>query len=148
MRVALALLLALPAVGASPLLVAVVLDLPGSATGDEGFAVGCPDAGGCDLTGHSVTDGESSWAFAAGTQLPAGGRLWIVGNLTHWQAHDGPSPALAAASLPRLGNEGDGLALLGPGGATLDAMEFGDGTDLDAPASPGLVLQRLRDGAG
>lgn len=134
-------------VGATPLIVAVVPDLPGSAAGDEGFAIGCRGKDPCDLTGHSMTDGESSWTFATGTTVPGGGRLWIVGNLTHWGAHDGPGPVLAAAGLPRLGNDGDSLALLGPGGAAVDAMEFGDGTEFDAPSSAGLVLQRSRDGS-
>ncbi|HUR26103.1 MAG TPA: phospholipase D-like domain-containing protein [Candidatus Thermoplasmatota archaeon] len=148
MRVALALALivAVPGVAASPLLVAVVPDLPGSSQGDEGFAIGCQDlarrGADCDLTGHSVTDGESSWTFAPGTTVPASATLWLVGNLTVWKAHDGPGPAMAAIGLPRLGNDGDELTLAAPGGTVLDTMAFGDGTDLDAPASPGLVLQR------
>jgi hypothetical protein len=145
MRTAFVLLLALPAVGASPLLVAVVPDLPDSSAGDEGFAVGCLDA--CSLAGLSVTDGETVWTFPAGATVPAHGTLWIVGNRTTWDAHDGPGPVLEASGLPRLGNEGDQLSLLDAGGLVLDAMDYGDGSDLDPPASAGLVLQRLRDGA-
>ena len=153
LRLPLPLLVAFLAIGsagvsASPLLVAVVPDLPGSAAGDEGFAVACAGPADCALAGHSVTDGESSWTFPQGTTVAAGTSLWVVGNLTHWQAHDGPGPTLSATGLPRLGNEGDGLALLSPGGAVLDGMDFGDGTRLDGPASPGLVLQRFRDGTG
>ncbi|MFA5945012.1 MAG: hypothetical protein WC876_11180, partial [Candidatus Thermoplasmatota archaeon] len=59
---------------------------------------------------------------------------------------DGPTPVLVASNLPRLGNDGDDLTLMGPDGTILDAFEFGDGTDFDSPASPGLVLQRLRNG--
>lgn len=143
----LVLLLALPgASAAGPLLVAVVPDLPGSAAGDEGFAIGCVEA--CDLTGFTVSDGESSWPFPAGATIPAGSSLWIIGNRTVWEAHDGPTPFLVAQGLPRLGNAEDGLVLFDPDGALADAIEYGDGKALDPPASPGLVLQRLRDGTG
>ena len=146
MRTALALLLVFPIGAASPLLVAVVPDLPGPGPGDEGFAIGCVEA--CDLTGYSVTDGESSWTFPPGLLLAAGESMWVVGNRTPWEAHDGPTPLFAASNLPRLGNDGDNLALIGPDGAILDALDFGDGTEFDPPVSPGLVLQRLRSSIG
>lgn len=145
MRTAILVLLALPCVAGTPLLVAVVPDLPGSSAGDEGFAVGC--VGGCDLAGFSVTDGESSWGFPVGTVVPAQGILWVTGNRTAWDAHDGPGPVLEAAGLPRLGNEGDDLSLVGPEGV-VDSMEYGDGAPLDPPSSPGLVLLRRREGSG
>src|SRR5687768_17691903 len=99
MRTALLVLLALPGVAGAPVLVAVVPDLPGSAAGDEGFAVGCAQA--CDLAGFSVTDGEDAWAFPAGVTVEAGRTLWVVGNRTHWEAHGGPGPVLEASGLPR-----------------------------------------------
>ncbi|MFA5945011.1 MAG: hypothetical protein WC876_11175, partial [Candidatus Thermoplasmatota archaeon] len=83
MRTALVLLLAFPGVSAAgPLLVAVLPDLPGPGPGDEGFAVGCIEA--CDLTGSSVSDGESSWTFPSGISLVSGEVLWIAGNRTTW----------------------------------------------------------------
>ncbi|MHB1262247.1 MAG: phospholipase D-like domain-containing protein [Thermoplasmatota archaeon] len=142
MRIALALLLALPGAAGAPLLVAVVPDLPGSAPGDEGFAVACAEA--CTLGGLSVTDGESEWLFPQGSSIGAGGVLWVVGNRTHWTAHGGPSPVLESASLPRLGNDGDQISLLSADGSVLDSMAYGDGSDFDPPASPGLFLQRSR----
>lgn len=145
MRVLPALLLALlglPGAAAAPLLVAVVPDLPGSAAGDDGFAVASSEA--VDLGGWTVGDGESAWAFPAGTVLSPGVPLWVVGNATAWAAHDGPGPVLAAgAGAVRLANDGDQLALRDPAGREADAMAYGDGADLDPPASPGLVLQRL-----
>ena len=60
-----------PVTTAAPLLVAVVPDLPGSSSGDDGFAVGCAQA--CDLTGWQATDGESTWGFPAGTTLE-----WVI----------------------------------------------------------------------
>ena len=148
MRTAVLVLLALPGVAAGPLLVAVVPDLPGPGPGDEGFAVGCAEA--CTLTGTRVSDGESEWTFPPGVSVPAGGTLWVVANRTAWEAHDGPTPLLVAADLPRLANDGDDLRLLAADGSTLDALRFGDGADadVDPPASPGLVLQRLRQGSG
>jgi cardiolipin synthase len=155
MRTALVLLLMLPAVAQAaavdaggPLLVAVVPDLPGPGPGDEGFAVGCREA--CHLAGVTVTDGESAWAFPPGASLAAGGLLWVVANGTAWEAHDGPAPFLMAADLPRLANDGDDLALVAADGTRLDGLAYGDvpAADLDPPASPGLVLQRLRQGSG
>jgi cardiolipin synthase A/B len=142
---ALLLLLALPLASASPLLVAVVPDLPGTAAGDEGFAVA--STGQADLTGWTVGDGETEWAFPPGTLLQPGVPLWVVGNATAWAAHDGRA-ALAASGLVRLGNEGDQLELRRPDGTLADSFSYGDGADLDPPASPGLVLQRLTQGTG
>jgi cardiolipin synthase A/B len=141
--------LALPAAAGAagtPLLVAVVPDLPGSSDGDEGFALGCNVA--CDLTGLVVTDGETSWPIPPGAHLDAGASLWFVGNRTVWDLHNGPGPAVEATGLPRLANAGDDLSILAVDGTIVDAMEFGDGTDFDVPASAGLILQRLPSAAG
>lgn len=141
------LLLAAPTVAAAPLLVTVVPDLPGSASGDDGFAVGAVEA--ADLTGWSVDDGEGTWTFPAGTRLEPGVPLWVAGDLAAWKAHDGTMPALdAGPSRLRLGNDGDDLTLRDPGGAPVDSFAYGQGADaLDAPQSAGLVLMRMRDGA-
>lgn len=149
MRTALVLLVALlPSASAVPLLVGVVPDLPGSATGDDAFAVGSATA--TDLTGWSITDGESVWTFPPGTVLQPGQPLWVAGNLTAWQAHDGASPAIdAGGNRLRLGNEGDDLTLRDAAGAVVDAFAYGHGAGaLGAPQSPGLVLQRLPEGPG
>jgi cardiolipin synthase A/B len=147
MRAFLLAFLLVPGAAAAPLLVAVVPDLPGSAVGDEGFAVGSTEA--FDLTGWSVTDGEGTWSFPAGTRLAAGVPLWVVGNVAAWQAHDGPSPWLdAGPSSLRLANAGDDLALLDPTGRTVDSFVWGDGQAFDPPQSPGLVLQRRTTTSG
>lgn len=142
----LALMVAAPAAMAAPLLVAVVPDLPGSTSGDEGFGVGCAGPATCILDGHTVGDGESTWTFPAGTTLAAGATLWVVGNATRWAEADGPTPFLVAAggnrNVVRLGNEKDELSLRDPAGTELDAMSYGEGHDFDPPASAGLVLQR------
>lgn len=145
MRALLLLLLAVPWAQASPILVAVVPDLPGSATGDEGFAVGSTQA--TDLTGWTVGDGESTWAFPQGTRLQPDVPLWIVGNATAWAAHDGPV-ALEATGALRLGNDRDQLELRRPDGSVADALDYGDGAELDPPASPGLVLIRQPQAPG
>lgn len=146
MRAALLVLLLVPGAAATPLLTAVVPDLPGGSAGDDGFAVGCPEA--CDLSGWSVTDGEGTWSFPAGTTLPAGGQLWVVGNLTRWSELEGATPAIdAGSSALRLGNDRDDLRLLDPAGHAVDATSYGD-TAFDPPASPGLVLERRTAGGG
>lgn len=136
-----------PMAGAAPILVAVVPDLPGASAGDEAFAVGSTVA--ADLSGWTVGDGESTWAFPAGTRLEPGVPLWVVGNATAWAAHDGPLPFVAAGTEAlRLGNDGDDLVLIAPDGTVADAMEYGDGKAFDPPASAGLVLQRIPQGRG
>jgi hypothetical protein len=152
----LGLLLALPAVGAHPLLVGVVPDLPGAGPGDEGFAVG--SAVPVELAGLKVTDGEGTWAFPDGVWLPANGTIWVVGSLGAWSRFQGPQPAFGLAQGEgagelALGNGGDGLRLLDATGATLDAVAWGGkavaGMAGSIPvASPGLVYLRDRvDGA-
>ena len=147
------LLLALPGAAASPLLIGVVPDLPGTLPGAEGFAVGCAQA--CDLTGWRVSDGEGTWTFPNGTQLAAGATLWVIGDAVTWASFDGfaPSTSLSMGSLSgdlRLANDGDGLILRDPFGITVDAFAWGDGSAAGflgsvTRTSPGLVY--LRDGA-
>src|SRR5688572_26859060 len=116
MRLIVLLVLALPGASAAPLLVAVVPDLPGSAAGDDGFAVASAEA--AELAGWSVGDGESSWTFPPGARLEPGVPLWVMGNLTAWQAHGGAASALdAGATRLHLGNDGDDVALRDPAGA-------------------------------
>lgn len=147
MRALLLVLLALPGAAADPLLVAVVPDLPGSASADDAFAVA--SQGAADLSGWRVTDGESTWTFPNGTTLSPGIALWVVGNATAWSTHDGTSPFLAAGSTAlRLANDGDQLTLLDPSGGEVDRVEYGDDAEFDPPASPGLVLQRLPAAGG
>lgn len=122
----------------------VVPDLPGSAVGGEGFAIGAGQAN--DLSGHQVTDGEGTWTFPL-YQLDAGGTVWVVGNLTDWRAHQGPEPAI---QLPPgtglvLGNDGDDLRLLAPDGTVLDAMEYGDRDTTGILDAGGTGLVFLRD---
>jgi phosphatidylserine/phosphatidylglycerophosphate/cardiolipin synthase-like enzyme len=143
-RAALLALLFVPGAAAMPLLAAVVPDLPGGSVGDDGFAVGCPEA--CDLSGWAVADGEGRWSFPAGTTLPAGGQLWILGNLTRWSELDGAASAIEAGTgALRLGNDGDDVALLDAAGHVVDAMAYGDAA-FDPPASPGLILERRTSG--
>jgi hypothetical protein len=136
-RVLLGLLLLIPAVAGQPFLAGVAPDLPGSGPGDEGFAVGTGPA--ADLAGLRVTDGESWWAFPAGTRLAANGTLWVVGDLALWRSFQGPEPAIAMRPALALGNGGDRLRLVDATGATLDAFAWG-------PVSPGAVLLRDADG--
>ncbi len=153
MRWLLALLL-LPTVAAHPLLVGAVPDLPGSLPGDEGFAVGCPEA--CDLTGWTLSDGEGTWAFPNGTRLDAGATLWVAGDLATWASFKGFQPAIGLASGRLSGdlilaNGGDGIELRDPTGHAVDAFAWGDKTVAGmsgaiAKTSPGLVYLRDRVG--
>lgn len=150
-RLALLLLLA-PVAQATPLLVGVVADLPGSWDGDEAVAIGSDAA--VDLSGYRVTDGEGTWTVPVGTNLAAGATTWLVGNLSTWQHFQGAGPAITpVATGPfQLANDGDDLRLLAPDGAALDAFAYGgrtvQGMSGDLPyASSGLVYTRLaRDG--
>lgn len=139
--VRLLLLLLVPTVAGQPLLVGVVPDLPGPAAGGEGFAVGA--GADVDLAGYRVTDGERTWTFPA-YALRAGQVVWVVGNASDWQAHDGPGPLLVMDPPLQLGNDGDDLHLLAPDGREVDAMAYGDRTP-DNPL-PGGNLVLLRDG--
>jgi hypothetical protein len=147
----LAVLLLVPASAAAPLLVGVAPRLPGADAGDA-FAVGC--AATCDLGGWGVTDGETTWTFASGTHLEAGGTMWVVGNRTRWMELGGAIPALPEGAKPlRLADGGDDLRLVGTDGVVADAMAYGTGsvagfTGSVPGASPGLVLERLRSGSG
>lgn len=141
---ALALLMVLPAGVGGQLLVGVVPDLPGSAVGGEGFAVGAGQA--IDLSGYQVTDGEGTYTFPD-SQLDAGATVWVVGNLTNWRAHQGPEPAI---QLPKgtglvLSNDGDDLRLLAPDGTVLDAMEYGDRDTTGILDAGGTGLMFLRE---
>jgi hypothetical protein len=109
----------------------------------DGFAVRCGAEDGCDLSGWSVTDGEGTWAFPPGTSLGPGDQSWAVGDPARWARFDGPAPTIGMSL--RLGNDGDGLALLDPAGQVVDSMSYGDEA-FDPPSSPALVL--LRDGDG
>ncbi|MEK6985122.1 MAG: phospholipase D-like domain-containing protein [Candidatus Thermoplasmatota archaeon] len=151
MRWLLALALLAPVAAASPTLVGVVPDLPGALPGDEGFAVGCPQA--CDLSGWAVTDGEGRWSFPNGTQFAAGATVWVAGDAATWATFDGPSAlALSAGRMTgefRLANDGDSLQLLDPSGRAVDAYAWGDKqvAGIDRPiarTSPGLVHTRDR----
>ncbi|MCA1812247.1 MAG: phospholipase D-like domain-containing protein, partial [Halobacteriales archaeon] len=152
----LAVLALLPVAAAHPLLVGVAPDLPGAGPGDEGFAVGSDAA--ADLSGLRVTDGEGSWAFPAGATLAANGTLWVAGDLTLWRRSGGPEPVIAladgtGAGTLALGNGGDGLRLVDPAGATLDAVAWG-GSNVTGMAgslgnaSPGLLFLRDRTSEG
>ena len=143
------LLLALPSAAASPLLVAVAPDLPGTGPGDEGLAIGGEP--GFDLDGWTLTDGEGVVALPSGTTIPAAGELWLTGNLSSWSAHDGPN-ALGWSSWSDgkflLANDGDGIQLRAPSGAIVDAFAWGDNvvegmSGAVSHASPGLVYERL-----
>ncbi|HUR63364.1 MAG TPA: phospholipase D-like domain-containing protein [Candidatus Thermoplasmatota archaeon] len=130
------------AVALQPFLAGVAPDLPGAGLGDEAFAVGSSVA--VDLAGLKVTDGEGTWAFPTGTQLPANGTLWVVGDLALWRRLGGAEPAIAladgaAAGAFALGNGGDSLRLVDAAGTTLDSFAWDAGP-------PGLL--RLRDGEG
>lgn len=138
------LLLLVPGVAASPPLVAVVPDLPGAGSGDEGFAIGCKDA--CSLSGFVVTDGETTWPLPTGTTLPASGVAWFVGNESAWLRFDGP-PIAGTYSGLQLGNERDELQLLDASGRVVDAFAWGKTRVAGMSGnvsytSPGLVYTR------
>lgn len=150
MRRLLLFLVVLPAASGSPLIVAVVPDLPGPGPNDEAVAVAAPD--GADLSGYALGDGEGSWRFPPGSFLAPGEVGWVVGNITLWQRSGGP-PARwnwhDATDPPRLANSGDDLVLRGADGTPLDAFAWGTGGAAGmegavGPRSPGLVYTRLR----
>ncbi|MGB1585664.1 MAG: phospholipase D-like domain-containing protein [Thermoplasmatota archaeon] len=113
--------LLVPLVAGQPQLTAVVPDLPGAHDHDEAVAITSPVA--WDLTGYGLTDGEDTWWFPAGSRLEAGVETWVVGNETAWAMFDGP-PAHWTFDL-RLGNQGDDVTLMGPGGG-VDSMVYDD----------------------
>lgn len=138
-------LLLLPCVAAQPLLVGLVPDLPTSAPGGE--AVGIASNEVLDLAGHILTDGEDAWTFPS-VQLGPGDVLWVVGNATLWQEHDGPSPWIAMEPPLRLGDGGDDVFLLDPTSALLDAVAYGsrDPSGLLPGSAPGRMFLRDRPG--
>ncbi len=132
-------LLSIPGVAAAPILHAVVADLPGTAPGDEAFAIATDTR--WDLGGVSVTDGEGIWVVPPGTILDAGELAWVTGNLHAWQAHGGgPAWEWDDPDL-RLGNHGDTLELR-KGSTVLDAVGWGDQGPLPA-ASPGGMWRQV-----
>lgn len=126
-----------PGAMGAPLLHGVVPDLPGPGPGDEGFAV---DAGGQDLTGWSVTDGEGTWMLP-----PCFDVCWFTGNQSLWDAYDGPSAIQWDEPDLGLSNDGEWLRLLDPDGNVADEMEWGSGTELPY-RSAGAVYTRTDDG--
>ncbi len=128
------------------MIVAVVPDLPGSAERDEGFAIGSNE--GADISGWSVIDGEGIHAFPANTVLRPGEPLWIVGNQTAWQAHDGPAPAgFWSDTALQLANSGDILEIANAEGQTVDSVSWGAGSGLNY-TSPGAIYTRDRNAGG
>lgn len=142
---ALVLIPIIPCAEATPLLVAVVPDLPGSASFDEGFAVGSRIQ--ADLAGWSVRDAQGTYTFPAGTALQPGGLIWVTGNQQAWALHDGPPALDGSASGIRLANDGDLLQLRDPAGTVVDEVEWGKDTGLGL-VSAGIVYRRdVREGS-
>lgn len=143
MRWMLAGLLLLPTAVAQPLLVGFVPDLPTAAPGGDAIAITTTTA--VDLAGWLLTDGEDTWSFPA-LSLAPGTVLWVVGNGTLWQQHDGPSPWVVMDPPLRLGDGGDDIALLDPGGTHADTVAYGnrDKTGVLPGSAPGRMLLRDR----
>lgn len=138
------LVLGIPGACGQALLVGLVPDVPGSGAGHDAVAVGALSS--IDLGGARLSDGESDWTFPA-VALSAGQVLWVVGNATAWQAHDGPGPFVVMDPPLRLADDGDDVTLLDAAGTPLDAVAYGsaDAADVLPGATSGLVLRR--DGA-
>lgn len=135
----------LPLAAAQPLLVGLVPDVPGTNAGGDAIAISTRSS--IDLVGHVLTDGEDAWTFPA-WPLATGEVLWVVGNATAWQEHDGPAPWIVMDPPLRLGDGGDDVHLLDPAGSPLDAVAYG--TRDESGVLPAAVPARMfvRDRAG
>ncbi len=128
-------ILLLPLASAQPTIVGIAPDIPDG----EALAIHSPQP--WDMTGWAVTDGEDTWRLPDG--LVIDGTQWFAGG-DGWAARQG-TPALRVDWPLRLGNDGDDVRLLAPGGSAVDEVLYGDKTTStwgDLPASRWLVLQR------
>lgn len=83
-----------------------------------------------DLSGWSMEDGEGRWTFPRGFRIGPGQRAWVGANDTAFQVLWGRRLDAVAVSSGGfcLADRGDGIALLGADGGTVDQLEYGAST--------------------
>jgi serine protease AprX len=125
----------------------VAYDTPGDDAIEEWVELHNPLPVDVDLSGWRLADDFRAFPFPAGSRIRAGSYLVVARDAVGYQRLTGRPPALAGLSLA-LGNDGDRLSLLDPGGATVDfvAWEHGwEGWETLA-AARGNVIVRDRSG--
>ncbi len=123
-------------------------------------------AGPCNLRNWSITDGEGTILLVRDNWIPSGSRATISFNSSSYLAaygvlptvclDDGNTSGAVLSGTFRLGDQGDSVSLLGPGGILVDAACYGTSAELPGQWSgvpipgpkQGEVLRRVRTDSG
>lgn len=117
---------------------------PAALSQDEYVVISSASSSATSLLGYGVTDGEGTMLFVSDVLLSPGRSLSISMNSSSFIEAYGRTPSL---SLPqakengtlalsgsfRLGDSGDALALVAPGGDIVDCVKYGASTEAFAP---------------
>ena len=102
-------------------------DTPGNDTIEEWVELYNPTAAAIDVGGFRLADNDGSFTLPPGTSVPPGGFVVVARDVVGFMALFNRAPAVTGLRLS-LGNEGDDLRLLDPGGSEIDRVLWENAT--------------------